>query len=217
MIKTNSTTKNNISLFSLVVLSLFLFFVSIKISQASGIKIQQPAENILSIEKISVKLRLAEKNKRINPTLFKKLITELNQQQNTTIKQQYSLDFLNAYNLLYKGKNSQATSKFEKLLLSDVDSLIKFKANYLLIYLAIATKNWQDGLQYVAANIKLLPTIGYGEPYQNSMLETIMFYSQIGQYQLALNYIDKLSKNKLSAQNSCGLKQLSLEAKFNLK
>jgi diguanylate cyclase (GGDEF)-like protein len=213
---TNSTTTKIFNIFSFVVLILFSLPISVKAVQATEKKAPRLTNNILTTEEVSEKLQLAEQKKRSNPTLFKKLIIELNQQPNITKTHQYSLDFLNAYAFLYNGKNYKAKSKFEALLQSKASNLIKFKTNYLLIYLATATKNWQDGLQYVAANIKLLPAISNIESSQNSMLAIIMFYSQMGQYQLALSYIDQLSQQQLSAENNCGLTQLTLEARFNL-
>jgi len=193
-----------------------VFTNSVKFAQAIEIR-EQVQKNIFSAEDITKKLQLAEQNKRTNPTLFNQLMSELNHQQNITTEQRYLLNFLNAYTFLYAGLYDKAKNEFEELLLSNANNLIKFKTNYLLIYIATATKNWQNGLQHVTSNIKLLPTIGNGEPYQNNMLATIMFYSQMGQYQLAISYIEKLFKQKLSVKNNCLLNQLSLEAKFNLK
>jgi diguanylate cyclase (GGDEF)-like protein len=213
---TDSTIKKNVNIFSFVVLLFFIFPISEKTAQATETKAPRLTNSILTTEEFSEKLQLAEQKKRSDPILFKKLIAELNQHPNITKTHQYSLDFLNAYKLMYSGNNNQAISKFKYLLQSNANSLIKFKANYLLIYLALATKNWQEGLKYIATNIELLPSIGNGEPYQNSIFATIMFYNQMGQYELALSYIDRFSNKSLSAKNTCGFKQLFLEAKFNL-
>jgi diguanylate cyclase (GGDEF)-like protein len=78
-------------------------------------------------------------------------------------------------------------------------------------------KNWLEGLKYVNKNINTLSSIQDKEHYQNGLLITIIFYNQIGQYELAESYIELLAKEELSAKNECWLKQLSLEAKLKSK
>ncbi len=213
--KINSTPIKLATLFGLLVL--LIFINPAKLAQAIEIRQEQVSDNILSTEEVTAKLQLADQNKQTNPTLFNKYMAEVSKQPTFTTEQQYLFHFLEAYNSLYVGHYDKAKNKFEVLLLSGANNLIKFRINYLLIYIATATKNWQDGLQYVNTNLELLPTISKGEPHQNGMLASIMFYSQMGQYKLALSHIEKLSKEKLSVKNNCLLSQLSLEAKFNLK
>ncbi|TWX64748.1 GGDEF domain-containing protein [Colwellia demingiae] len=216
----NITKKNLYYVLGYTVLLFCLLLVISENVQAVEVKRQEQKKlikNTLSDKKISEKLQLAEDNKRSHYIIFKKLISEINQQPYIKKTQQHSLDFLNAYDLLYRGQYDKAKPMFEALLQRNISNLMQFKTNYLLIYIATVTQNWRDGLQYIASNTKLLTRFPNGEPYQNNMLATIIFYNQIGQYQLALSYIDNLSKQELSAKNSCALLQLSLEAQFNLK
>jgi len=215
-IKTNFTAKNNTLLFSIFLLLFFTLSFSIQVSFASEkIKKKQFEKKMLTPEEATNKLQLADKNRRSNPTKFKKLIFELKQHQ-LTDKQQHYLDALFAFHYIYSGQFDKAKPKLKDLLQTNANALIKFRVNYSLIVVAAATKNWAEGLKYIATNIELLPTINNTEHYQNGLLTNIVFYSQLGQYKLALSYINKLSQQKLSLKNNCALKQLSLEAKFNL-
>lgn len=216
MIKTNSTAILPSNIFSYFVLLVLILLISQESGQTAEIKQQQQLDKIFTTEDIATKLQLAEEKKHSDPELFKKILFELKQQPRIKAEQQYHLDLLFTSYFIYSSQYDKAEPKLKALLHSNAGELIKFRANYSLVLVSTVTKNWLDGLKYVATNIKLLPTIKNSEHYQNSLITTIMFYSQMGQYQLALSYIDKLSKQKLSAKNSCGLKQLSLEAKFNL-
>ncbi|PKG83190.1 GGDEF domain-containing protein [Colwellia sp. 75C3] len=216
LIKTNSAVKNNTLIFSFFVLLFFVLSTSIQTSLADErTKPKQFENKNLTLKEINDKLQLADKNRRSNPTEFKKLIFELKEHQLTDKQQQY-LDALFAFHFIYSGEYDKAEPKLKTLLKKNTSNLIKFRVNYSLIVVAAATKNWAEGLEYITTNIKLLPTINNTEHYQNGLLTIIVFYSQLGQYQLALSYIDKLSQQKLPPKNNCALKQLSLEAKFNL-
>ena len=214
--KINSKKFNYLSKFSLILLLIITYNITLGTAQA--FEIQQYADNkvVLTSEEISTKLLLADKYRRSNPALFKELIFKIKNQPKITTEQQHYLNLLSSYHLTFIGQYKLAESKLKKILHSDASSLIKFRANYSLITIATITKNWLDGMDYVTKNISNLPTINNSEQFQNGLLITIIFYNQIGQHKLALSYIDQLAKQELSAKNDCWLKQLTLEAKLKL-
>ena len=215
--KKHGTIASYVSKLSLIVLCLILYQIPFLPAQAFEINQQDSASKAtLTREEISTKLSLADKYKRSKPTKFKQLIFELAQQQKLTTEQQHYLNLLHSYHLTFIGQYKLAETKIKAILSSDASRLIKFRANYALITIAMTTQNWLDGLQYVTKNINALPTIKNSEHYQNGLLITIIFYNQIGQYPLALSYIEQLAKQELSAKNDCWLRQLTLEAKFKL-
>ena len=170
----------------------------------------------ISTHEINKQLALADQVKRSDPALFKELLTKLREHPNKQSEQKFLLDFLIAYDFVYSGKFEKAKAKLLELLSSNASSLIKYRANYAMIIVSTAMKNWGDGLNYVSKNIQQLPSIRNSELFQNGLVTTIIFYSQMGQYNLALKYIKEFSEQSLSAKNSCILGQLSLEAQFNL-
>ncbi|WP_170309621.1 tetratricopeptide repeat-containing diguanylate cyclase [Litorilituus lipolyticus] len=172
---------------------------------------------VLSAKNISDKLKLAEKHKRTNPTKFNELIYELQGQPNLKNEQKQHLNFLIAFSFIYSGQFDKAASKLRALQKEKLNKLLRYRVNYSLIVVATATKNWSEGLKHIAINNEILQYIDDIEQYQNGLLSVIVFYSQMRQYQLALKYIDKLSNQTLSPTNTCALKQLNLEARFNLK
>ena len=215
--KKHSTILTYFNKLSFIVLFFILYNITFISAKAFEINQQHSANKItLTKEEISTQLTLADKYKRSNPTKFKQLIFEVAQQTKLTTEQQHYLNLLHSYHLTFVGEYDSAESKLKRILSSDASSLIRFRANYALIYIYMPKKNWLNGLKYLEKNINLLPTIDSNEYYQNGLLTTIIFYNKIRQYKLAISYINKLANQTLTDKNSCALKQLSLEAKFNL-
>jgi diguanylate cyclase (GGDEF)-like protein len=171
-----------------------------------------------NVADISATLLKADKIRRANPQLFQQLMTDLE-----LVKEQFTIEqlsyhlFLQGYFFTYRGQYTQAEKSFNDLLNSDASFLLKFRANYTLINVAGAQKNWSKGLRHVAINKKSLPKISNTEHYQGSLLTEITFYNQLRQYQLVLKNIEKLEQQELSPVYTCFLKQFRLEAKLNLE
>jgi len=187
---------------------------------ATSVAAQQTHISSVEFYQLPIKeqLKLADKSRTSNPKLFKDIINSLNDKQSKLDRQsQHYLSLLNGYYLAYNGQYDAAEIRLKEILVTDADTLIKFRANYTLINVAIAKQNWTDGLYYLSNNINELPLIDSKEHSQSALLVTVQFYNQIKQYNLALSYINKLSNKSLSPTNRCLLNQLSLEAKYYLK
>lgn len=216
--KYNSKISNHTHTFCYVLLLLVMLTHSVQASLSVRITEQkQLKDKNLTTEEITEKLQLAAQYKRSDPKLLKQLIFELKKQENITDVQQHELDLLFTAYLFYIGKFEKAMPILKALLKQKASDSVKFRANYSLLVIATTQKNWLEGLKYAAINIKSLPTIKNSEYYQNGLVANIVFYNQIGQYQLAQKYIERFSKQKLSSKYDCWLRQLSIEARFNLK
>ena len=167
---------------------------------------------------ISDKLFMADNNRRENPKLFMDLLTELAQfEEFFTSEQGYYYQFLQGYLATYHGKYELADSLLTELFNSNASELLKFRANYTLINVAAAKKNWSDGLRHIAVNKEMLPTIIDKEHYQLSILTAIIFYNQLQQFDLVLKNISLVKRHNLPPKHNCFLEQFSLEAKLHLQ
>lgn len=166
---------------------------------------------------ISDKLLLADNNRRKNPVLFKNTLAELALLKESFIPEQYYYyQFLQGYLATYHGKNDQANKLLTDIVNSKASNLIKFRANYTLINVAAAQKNWSTGLKIIAKNKKILSSISNKEHYQLGILTTIIFYNQLQQFDLVLKNIALVKRHNLPQKHNCFLEQFSLEAKLNL-
>ncbi len=211
------TASNLVTSSGLIMLLVFTNLAPYSFAYASSAVPHQTQSTILTSAEVTAKLALADSKKRQDPALFKKLLVELKNQPSISAEQLHTFNFLTAYDDLYSGQYNKSKSKFKRLLQSNANQLVKFRANYLLVHLATMTRDWQDGLKYIADNVVLSPKINDTESSQNNLLAIIIFYNHLGQHQIALYYIERLAQKNLSSRNACALKQQSLEAKFNLK
>lgn len=171
-----------------------------------------------SSEYISEKLLLADRNRRENPVLYKQILAELALlEKSFTTEQQSYYQFLQGYLAIYHGDYEQADKLLSEILNSSADKLIKFRANYTLINVAAAKKDWSDGLRHIAVNKEMLPSITDKEHYQLSILTAIIFYNQLQQFDLVLKNIAQVKRHNLPQQHNCFLEQFTLEAKLNLQ
>ncbi|ALO33640.1 diguanylate cyclase [Colwellia sp. MT41] len=169
-------------------------------------------------KEISDKLLLADRNRRDDPLVYKKLLLELSQIKDSfNVEQGYYYQFLQGYLATYRGEYDLADNLLTELLTSSANNLLRFRANYTLINVAAAKKDWSDGLRHIALNKEMLSLIKDEEHYQVSILTTMMFYNQIQQYNLVLNDVALIKRENLSLQHNCFVEQLSLEARMNLQ
>ena len=95
----------------------------------------------INSQEISEKLLLADKNRRDDPQVYKKLLIELSQVTDSfTVEQRYYYQFLQGYLATYRGEYDLADNLFTKILASSANNLIRFRANYTLINVAAAKK-----------------------------------------------------------------------------
>ncbi|PKI17348.1 GGDEF domain-containing protein [Colwellia sp. 12G3] len=172
----------------------------------------------INSQEISDKLLLADKNRRDDPQVYKRLLIELSQVTDSfTVEQRYYYQFLQGDLATYRGEYDLADNLFTEILSSSANNLIRFRANYTLISVAAAKKDWSDGLRHIALNKEMLSFIKDEEHYQVSILTAMMFYNQIQQYNLVLKDLALIKRENLSLQHNCFVEQLSLEAKMNLQ
>ncbi|PKH88856.1 GGDEF domain-containing protein [Colwellia sp. Bg11-28] len=205
--------------------TLFIFF-SIYIlatNEASAQDIQQKRDitqqlTVIDNVNLAKKLELADNNRHANPLLFKKIMNELTLEKlRLTAIQQSLLDYLEGYSLAYSGEHDEAERKLKIILNSNASDLIKFRARYTLINISAINERWAEGLKFISTNNELISSVENQEHIQTNILATIIFYTQIKQYQLALQSIDKLASKKTTPQIQCFLMQFNIEAKFHLK
>ncbi len=192
---------------------LFLFFIFIYAAPANSVA----SNSQLTNNEILEKLKLADTYRLTAPSKFKNILKTLNKIQSSFNAEQKSYhQYLKGYYSAYHGEHEKADSLLTDVLNSSTSALLKFRANYTLISVSAAAKNWTKGLEHIAINNKLRNTIDNIEHYQTSLLTTITFYNQLLQYELVLSNIAKLRLTTLSDVNQCYLGQFYLEAKLKL-
>jgi len=206
--------------YPLLILSLLLFSCVFSCVNTSWASEQKPhlADALIISENLSRKFTQADNSRLTDPKLFRKLLTEIAQQKDHfTHADHHFFDYLQGYHFAYIGEHDKSEQKLKEILLSNANTLLKFRANHTLINLSAINHKWADGLLYIADNNAAKDKIKNEDVIQSSLLATVIFYNQLKQYDLALQYITQLEQHNVSIFNQCCTKQYFLEAKFHLK
>lgn len=159
----------------------------------------------------------ADKLRSSTPHIYREALANLRTQESKMTKQQaLYYDYLSAYSLSFQGKFDEAVIGYQKILDSDAGTELKFRANMSIINSHAISKNWSQGLEHLEINNKIQPTLTNTEFKQLGLLIASMFYNQLGQYKLGLQYANRLSAQLSKGRNYCLAKQLALESQFEL-
>jgi diguanylate cyclase (GGDEF)-like protein len=164
------------------------------------------------------KLAHADNIRSSHPKQFLVLINELNQlANNLSNSQQFTLDYLNFYLLIYQGNLTEAINSAKVLLNSNADSLLKFRAKLSLINTFANKQSWTEGLATISSMLEELPLIKDKKLHHLALIITSIFYNQLGQYNLGLFYARKVELTSKQGRDNCIAKMLIIESSFRLK
>ncbi len=164
------------------------------------------------------KLTYADNIRSSQPKQFLVLINELNQERNQLSEsQQYYLDYLNLYLLIYQGQLKQAISSANILINSDADRLLKFRAKTSLLNTYANNQDWTEGLSTISSILPELSSIKDAKIHQLALIITSIFYNQMGQYELGLSYAKQVESQSTQGRDQCIAKGLIVESYFQLQ
>lgn len=183
-------------------------------------------ENIHAQEKNSFdeKLAYADSIRSSKPKQFLVLVAELNEyadfkQYSDPISstQQYNLDYLNLYLLMYQGNLVEAITASETLINSNANSLLKFRAKIGLVNIFAVNQNWAKGLTTLSSMLADKPLIKNEKLVQQALTVTSVFYNQLGQYNLGLSYAKKVESQSTLGRDLCFAKGEIIKSSFLLR
>jgi len=152
------------------------------------------------------------------PAEFKVILAALETQvDKMSTEQLHYFNYLSAYKLSFQGQFDKAVTIYSQILNSNANDTLRFRANMSIINSHAISKNWSQGLAHLAINIDLLPSIQPKEIHQLGLLIAAMFYNQIRQYELGLNYAKRLEAKVSQGRNFCIAHNLKLESLFKLE
>ncbi|MCG9739703.1 GGDEF domain-containing protein [Shewanella insulae] len=164
---------------------------------------------------IDATLTQADQLKSSNPNAFSELLNTL-EKQTLNPQQRYFLDYLRGYELTYQGKQAQSIEVFNRILNSNANETLKFRANQTLINIYAISQDWSKGLSHLSKNFQFIGQIKDPETVQSGLAIAAIFYNQIEQYELGLSYAEKLRNSKPSKRNACLANGLAIEAQLGL-
>ncbi|MCL1065726.1 GGDEF domain-containing protein [Shewanella olleyana] len=148
---------------------------------------------------------------------FNKLLLDLDYlEPSFTPEQSDYFQYLKAYQIAFKGNFVEAQKIWQSLSESNTTIEVKLRANVSLLNTMALSKQWSKGLTYIEKLLADLHLVK--DPALSQMAISVIsyFYNKIGQYELALQYAQKLNAINLQGQGSCVAEELILESKFYL-
>ncbi|WP_237157916.1 GGDEF domain-containing protein [Shewanella psychrophila] len=118
--------------------------------------------------------------------------------------------------MTYKGQFDDGILLFLKIADSDASSLLKIRANISLVNIYAISKKWTKGLSSLSKTIELIPSIESQEIRQLAIASAVLFYNQLGQYELGLSFANKLLHEPIEGRTLCVAHNLKLESQFEL-
>jgi diguanylate cyclase (GGDEF)-like protein len=128
-------------------------------------------------------------------------------------EQQY-FQFLQAWQRVYSGDYEGAASMLSELLEQPVEPNLKFRAaGTLTNALALATR-YEAAFSQLSQLLEVLPEIKSPDAREQLLGVAAFLYTQVGQYDLALNYAQQLIEENWSNRGACKGGEVRLEALY---
>ena len=166
---------------------------------------------------IQVLIDKAEQTKSADHQQFQRLLEKLNVSlEQATPSQQDSIRYLNAYALVFQGKHEQAIRVANDLLITSSNPDVQFRASALIVNAHAINRKFTDGLRQLERTLKLLGSVSSKELRHQGLGVAATINSQIGQYEEALQFADKILVDDPDARTECLARQVYLDAQQNV-
>lgn len=159
----------------------------------------------------------AEAVRSTDPPGFTKLLAELERRRGeATAAQREQLRYLKIYELGYAGRFEEATNAAVALFEEVDDPSLKLRAGALLVNAYAATRNFPAGLRYLDSTLALVDRVHDPELRSHAWFAASTIYTQIGQFELARHYAERILAASQVERTRCFAGQQGLEAQFQL-
>lgn len=149
---------------------------------------------------------------------FATLLGELEERQSElSPSQKEELRYLRAYRLAFEGRYEPAVLALKPLATTAGDTDVKARAGALLVNIHARTRQFVDGLRQLDATLRILGEVKNPDVRVHAFKEAAYIYNQVGQYDLALRYADRMLETVSDSRGACFGNEIRLESLARLK
>lgn len=160
-------------------------------------------------------LHRADDVKGVNPTEFSTLMGQLDEQSATfSQSQQQYLQYLKGWRSAYAGDYARAIPPLEQIIDETSDVTLRFRASATVANVQAVATHYDEAFAQLGRLLTLLPQVTDKDARQQGLLVIAYLYNQVGEYDLALSYTDRIASEDTSARAVCRSNQLRLEALY---
>lgn len=163
-------------------------------------------------------LEQANELRSADPAAFQEKLAELTRRTGeATPSQREHLEYLKAYGLAYTGRYDMAIGQASTLFDTTQDDALKFRAGLLIANSYAATREFGSGLAYLERSLELMDDVHDPQLRNDGMTVAAVLYNQVGQYELGVDYAERILAASPSERSRCFAGYLRLEAMRELK
>jgi diguanylate cyclase (GGDEF)-like protein len=169
----------------------------------------------LSSQEADQLLRQADEVKGVNPTEFSTLMGQLDEQSATfSQSQQQYLQYLKGWRSAYAGDYARAIPPLQQIIEEARDVTLRFRASATVANVQAVATHYDEAFAQLGRLLTLLPQVTDKEARQQGLLVIAYLYNQVGEYDLALSYTDRIYSEDRSQRAVCRSTQVRLEALY---
>ncbi len=158
-------------------------------------------------------LSTAEEVKRSDQAQFSRLISAIdNGQSKLTVGQADHLEYLKAWGRTYAGEFDLAIVDLKRLIARPIDATLKFRATATLVNALTLGRRFDESFAHLTELLDQLPKIADKDVRAQAMGVAALLHNQVGQYELSLDYSERMLSESTTAWVRCGAVQLRFES-----
>jgi diguanylate cyclase (GGDEF)-like protein len=160
-------------------------------------------------------LRQADTIKSSEPDQFVALVRQLEEQAATlSPSQRLYLRYLHGWQQAYAGDYQNAIPLLKSIIDEARDTTLRFRATATVANVQAVATQYDEAFAQLSQLLTLLPEISDGDARQQGLAVVGYLYNQVGEYDLALSYADKMAAEDASPRGLCRSQHLRLEALY---
>ncbi len=162
-------------------------------------------------------LEQAEQVRSSDPRQFSSLLGQLNASVAVASpRQREQLQYLKAYELAYTGRFDLGIQAARELFDQASDVRIRFRAGSLIVTAHAATREFTEGLRYLEQTLALADQVDDAELRHHGWSAAGVIYNQVGQYELGLQFAERMLADQPSVRTRCFAGAMRLESLYHL-
>jgi len=149
-------------------------------------------------------LQKADRIKTAYPAEFTTLLSTLAARQDElTPRQQELVRYLQAWKAEYDGEYGIAISRLKATILETHDVTLKFRAKASIIHALVVSSHYEEAFTELTQLLVLLPQVSDPAAREQGLLVAAQLYNEVGQYDLAIAYSQKLMDENWLGRGVC--------------
>jgi diguanylate cyclase (GGDEF)-like protein len=165
------------------------------------------------VSSVSQKFEKAEQIKRSNFIEFGELLDELGSRSSSLTREETDhLHYLRAWQQTYAGEFEHAISGFKLLISRNVDPTLRFRATATLVNALTIARRYDESFGYLSELLDQLPQISDKDVRAQALGVAALLHNQVGQYELSVDYSDRMLQESTTSWVLCGAAQLKFDS-----